>query len=237
MRSKPFARSPSWLPGRPLLLRRGPGQEPGKAFLSIRPMDRTTQQDPRRPEFAGRLTGHEGYGRRPMGRREIPGVGLKPLSAREGYLQAYPSPYTVIDKAEALRLGAGRQRQDKSFTEIGCSRKKSSCPCSSRQRRKTAASSSRAGISAPGSITTVRGARCQDKFVLCFRGTPDHADARFQSHDEHRARMKTAKDKGAAGLIYIYPEPASNPNGDRLPGFLPAQVSEKVADALFKGIR
>jgi len=215
-----------------------------KAFLSIRPMDPyDTTRILAGPEFAGRLTGHEGYtaaARWAAGKfREW---GLKPLSAREGYLQAYPSPYTVIDKAEmTLRLeeppGAGGK--EKSFTEMKLQPEKEFLPLLfSDSGDKTAGLVFAGwGISAPGlNYDDYAGLDVKDKFVLCFRGTPDHADARFQSHDEHRARMKTAKDKGAAGLIYIYPEPASNPNGDRLPGFLPAQVSEKVADALFKGI-
>ena len=64
------------------------------------------------------------------------------------------------------------------------------------------------------------------KFVLCFRGTPDADDKRFQRHDEHRARMRNARDKGALGLIYIYPEVQANPNGERLENFLPAMISE-----------
>ena len=33
--------------------------------------------------------------------------------------------------------------------------------------------------------------------------------------------MKTAKDKGALGIVYVYDEIASNPNGDFLEGFTP----------------
>ena len=46
--------------------------------------------------------------------------------------------------------------------------------------------------------------------------------------------MKTAKDKGALGIVYIYEEIASNPNGDFIAGFLPAEISEKVMDAVLK---
>jgi hypothetical protein len=46
--------------------------------------------------------------------------------------------------------------------------------------------------------------------------------------------MKTAKDKGALGIIYIYDEIASNPNGDWIEGFTPAEVSAKVADMILK---
>jgi Zn-dependent M28 family amino/carboxypeptidase len=48
--------------------------------------------------------------------------------------------------------------------------------------------------------------------------------------------VKTARDKGALGIVYIYSEVASNPNGDWLEGFLPAMISEKVMDAILKEV-
>jgi len=90
------------------------------------------------------------------------------------------------------------------------------------------------GISAPElGYDDYAGLDVKEKFVLCFRGTPDR-DPRYQIFDEHRTRMKTALDKGAAGIVYIYEEIASNPNGDFLPGFLPAMISEKVMDAVLR---
>ncbi len=45
----------------------------------------------------------------------------------------------------------------------------------------------------------------------CFRGQPDRTDTRHH-HDEHRTLLKAmAKDKGAVGLIYIYPRPFPTP--------------------------
>jgi Zn-dependent M28 family amino/carboxypeptidase len=46
--------------------------------------------------------------------------------------------------------------------------------------------------------------------------------------------MKTAKDKGALGLVYIYDEIASNPNGEWIEGFTPAEVSTGIADLILK---
>src|SRR4030042_3145054 len=74
----------------------------------------------------------------------------------------------------------------------------------------------------------------EGRFVLCFRGTPDGSDRRYEPHDHHRARMKTAKEKGAPGIIYIYDEIASNPNGDWIEGFTPAEINVKVADLVLK---
>ena len=51
-------------------------------------------------EFAGRLTGHEGYTR---AARWAAGKflewGLRPLDEKSGYLLAYPSPYSVLESA------------------------------------------------------------------------------------------------------------------------------------------
>ena len=79
------------------------------------------------------------------------------------------------------------------------------------------------GISAPDlGYDDYAGLDVQGKFVVCFRGHARPDDRRYQVHDEHRTRMKTARDKGALGIIYIYAEIASNPNGDWLEGFTPA---------------
>ncbi len=60
------------------------------------------------PEFAGRQTEHEGYAAAAEGAAgKFRSWGLKPLGRNEGYLQAYPSPYTVITKtAMVLHLVA-----------------------------------------------------------------------------------------------------------------------------------
>lgn len=59
-------------------------------------------------EFDGRQTGHEGYtAAAEWAAGKFRSWGFKPLGRKEGYLQAYPSPYTVITKAAmVLHLGA-----------------------------------------------------------------------------------------------------------------------------------
>jgi Zn-dependent M28 family amino/carboxypeptidase len=44
--------------------------------------------------------------------------------------------------------------------------------------------------------------------------------------------METAKEKGAAGLFYIYDEPMANPNGDRLDSFICGMISAATADTI-----
>jgi hypothetical protein len=184
------------------------------------------------PAFAGRLTGHEGY---TAAAQWAAGLfkqwGLKPGGAGGGYLQPYPSPYTVVKSAEMTLFlpddKTGRKLEPNTdflpllFTDSG--------------RVDAGLVFAGWGICAPElGYDDYAGLDVKGKFILSFRGTPGIRDTRFQAHDEHRTRMKTARDKGAAGLIYIYPEPISNPNGDWLAGFLPAMISEKTADTILK---
>jgi hypothetical protein len=91
------------------------------------------------------------------------------------------------------------------------------------------------GISAPEiGYDDYAGIDARGKFVVCFRGTPDPKDRRYQAHDEHRQRMQTAKDRGAVGIVYIYEEVQINPNGDVIRGFMPLMISEAFADQLLK---
>jgi hypothetical protein len=194
------------------------------------------------PEMAGRLTGHEGYTRAARwAAAKFKEWGLKPFDLRLGYLQPYPSPYTIIDEARMtihLASGAGAGSQ-KEFKEIELSPGTDFLPLlfSSSGQKTAELVFVGWGISAPElNYDDYAGVDVKGKFVLCFRGTPDPARREFQFHDEHRTRMKVAREKGALGLIYIYPEVLANPNGDWLADFLPAMISEKTADLIFKEI-
>jgi hypothetical protein len=194
------------------------------------------------PEFAGRLTGDPGYtAAAQWAARKLKGWGLKPLGAKEGFLQAYPSPCTVVNKAEmALFLPEGKTDGTKadSLKEMKLVPEKDFLPLLYADSGDRTAGSVFAGwgISAPEiGYDDYAGLDVKGKFVFCFRGTPD-GDKKYQFYDEHRTRMKAARDKGALGIVYIYSEIASNPNGDWLEGFLPVMVSEKVMDAVLKEV-
>ncbi len=183
------------------------------------------------PAFAGRLTGHPGY---TAAARWAAGLfrswGLKPIDAKDGYLQPYPSPYTVVASAAMTVLPAGGGPERKLAPNADF------LPLFFTDSGKVEAGLVFAGwgISAPElGYDDYAGLDVKGKMVLCFRGVPMDDD-KLNHHDEHRTRMKTAQEKGAAGLVYIYPEPLSNPNGDWRQGFLPAMISEKVADAILQ---
>ncbi|MBC7361512.1 MAG: M28 family peptidase [Candidatus Aminicenantes bacterium] len=194
------------------------------------------------PEFAGRLTGHEGYTKAAKwAATKFKEWGLKPLDNKNGYLQPYPSPYTVIDQASMTLYLPTNPGQDGKleYQSVGLKPEKDFLPLL------YAASGNKTselvfvgwGISAPElNYDDYAGVDVRDKFVLCFRGTPDPARREFQYHDEHRTRMRVAKEKGALGLIYIYPEAQANPNGDWLADFMPGMITEKTADLIFKEI-
>lgn len=186
------------------------------------------------PEFAGRFTGHEGYtaaARWAAGR--FAAWGLKPVDPKAGYLLPYPSPYTIIRSAEMTLIAPDGRTETKlvlnnDFLPLfftGSGSVEAACVFAGW------------GISAPElNYDDYAGLDVAGKFVVCFRGQPDREDRRFQHHDEHRTRMLTARDKGAAGLVYIYPTPGANPNGDWLEGFLPSEISEKAADLILAEI-
>lgn len=188
------------------------------------------------PKFAGRFTGHEGY---TAAAKWAAGLfkkwGLKPISRETGYLQPYPSPYVLINKAEMTLFPA------KGAKEIKLRPVTDFLPLLFSGSGDHTAELVFAGwgIHAPDlGYDDYAGVDVKGKFVLCFRGVPDSAGARFQKHDHHRFRMQTAKDMGAAGLIYIYDEVGANPNGDYTPDFLPAEISIQMADKVLaeKGI-
>lgn len=195
------------------------------------------------PEFAGRLTGHEGYTRAAKWAvAKFTEWGLKPLSKKKnGYLQPYPSPYTIIDQAKMTLYLPGNPDKDGKieYQAVELKSEKDFLPLlySDSGNKTTELAFAGWGISAPElNYDDYAGVEVKGKFVLCFRGTPDPAKREFQYYDEHRTRMKVAKEKGALGLIYIYPEAQANPNGDWLADFMPGMITEKTADLIFKEV-
>jgi hypothetical protein len=184
------------------------------------------------PKYAGRLTGHEGYtAAAKWAAAKFEQWGLKPLNQKEGYLQTYPSPHTIVEEAKMLLIHA----QDNKKTELVP--EKDFLPLLFSDSGDNSAEMVFAGwgISAPElDYDDYDGLDVRGKYVLCFRGTPDRREPGFQKHDHHRFRMNRAKEKGALGLFYIYPAPLANPNGDWIEGFSPAIISEGVADKIFK---
>ena len=193
-----------------------------------------------RPEYGGRLTGDQGYtAAARWAATRFAAWGLKPISAKDGYLQPYPSPYTIIDKAEMTVLlpdGPADPAKPAAYKEMKLVPEKDFLPLLYSDSGDRTAETVFAGwgISAPEiGYDDYAGIDAKGKFVLCFRGTPDR-DPKYQTYDEHRTRMKTALDKGALGIVYIYDEIASNPNGDFLKGFTPAEIGPGVMDAILK---
>ncbi len=183
------------------------------------------------PKFAGRLTGTQGYDDAARWAAEqFRSWGLKAFDPKHGYLQPFPMQVTVIERAAmTLTLPAG--------TEMKLQPGRDFLPLFFSDSRSHAGRLVFVGwgISAPElGYDDYHGIDVRDAFALCYRGTPDASDNRYLDHDQHRTRMRVAREKGALGVIYIYDEPIANPNGDWIAGFTPAVIGQKVADEIFK---
>jgi len=206
------------------------GKDEIKAYDSIRPMNPYDYcKKLASNEFAGRLTGDRGYTEAAKwAASKFKEWGLDPLGAKEGYLQPFPSPYTIVDEADMTLL--------LSHGDLALKAPDDFMPLLFAASGDTTAGLVFAGwgISAPAlGYDDYAGIDPAGKFVLCFRGTPDNENEAFEEYDQHRTRMQTAKNKGALGIIYIYDKPNAHPNGDWIDGFMPAMISEPVADSLF----
>ncbi len=181
------------------------------------------------PEFKGRLTGSSEYkNAADWAAQKFTAWGLRKVKEFEGYLQPFPSPHTRIESAEMELILPDSKVEKLKFGD-------DFLPLLYSDSGDNTAEVVFAGwgICAPElGYDDYAGLDAKSKFVLCFRGVPDRKNKNFQYYDEHRTRMKIAREKGALGLIYIYPEPIANPNGDWIEGFTPAIVSEKVADKI-----
>jgi hypothetical protein len=191
-------------------------------------------------DFSGRLSGHDGYTKAAQwAAGKFKAWGLLPIEPKSSYLQAYPSPYSVLESAElSVDLLALAEGKETVTTRLKAELTKDFLPLvfsDSGQQQGAAVVFCGWGISAPEiGYDDYAGIDVRDKFVLCFRGTPDKQDHRYQVHDEHRRRMQTAKNKGAKGIVYMYEDVQINPNGDVIPGFTPLMISEAFADQLLK---
>ncbi len=160
--------------------------------------------------------------------------GLEPGWPEGGFLQDYPSPYTVIHEAE-MTLFVPDEDDPRSFEESAVEPGTTFMPLLYSASGDAAGDVVFAGwgISAPElGYDDYAGIDVTGKFVLCFRGTPDRKNKKYDTHDHHRKRMETAKAKGALGLVYIYDDVGANPNGDRIEGFLPVTIDFATADRL-----
>lgn len=218
------------------LLSEGDGESLSGAYGTIDPLDVYSYcREIASGRYEGRLTGHEGYtAAAAWAAGKFEEWGLKKPVGLEGYLQPYPSPYSVVDEAELVLYVAG-EGGDGACDTLSLENGVDFIP-----QLFTDSGDARAGlvfagwgISAPDlGYDDYEGIDPAGKFVVCFRGTPDRSRREFDEHDHHRRRMDVAKGRGALGLFYIYPEPIANPNGDWIEGFTAAIISSGTADTL-----
>jgi hypothetical protein len=180
------------------------------------------------PEFGGRFTGNPKYtAAAKWAATQFEAWGLKPIDPKHGYLQSYPAPYAIVDSA-------------KLDVVQGTTRSTAAIPRHFMPMVFSDSGSANAGtvfvgwgIHAPDlGYDDYAGVDVKGKFVLCFRGTPD-SDPKWMPHDAHRYRMKTARDQGALGLVYVMDVIVNN-NSDLIKGFYQALISDETADQIFQ---
>ena len=188
-------------------------------------------------EFRGRHTGDRGYTDAAVW---IAGMfeewGLVPASEEHGYMLPFPIQYTIINDA-SMSVYIFDEGDESGYREVVLEPEKGFLPLlySDSADRTAEVVFVGWGIHAPElGYDDYFGVETEGKFVMCFRGTPDPRDRRYQVHDEHRTRMQRAKENGALGLIYIYEEPIANPNGDWIENFTPVKISYAAANMLLE---
>jgi hypothetical protein len=183
-------------------------------------------------KYQGRFTGHQGYTEAAeWAAGYFREWGLRPITEKTEFLQPYSSPYVIIESADMTLF------LDNNKSKVPLILEKDYLPLlfSDSGDKRAALVFVGWGICAPDlGYDDYADIDVKGKFVLCFRGTPDRENKKFQPYDYHRFRMKTAKEKGSLGIFYIYKEPLSNPNGDWIEEFTPAIISYNIADRLLK---
>lgn len=177
---------------------------------------------------------------------------LNPISAGNGYFQHYPFPYTVVDRAEmTLFIPKGRPSgpqsgvgppgeeteaiPEPSLEEVKLNPQTDFMPFLSSGTGDAVSAEivfAGYGISAPDlGYDDYADLDVKGKFILCFSGTPESGE-KFTA--ARRTVMNVAKEKGALGLLRIS-NPSGHPNsGNYIEGFLPAMITEDIADRLLK---
>ncbi len=92
------------------------------------------------------------------------------------------------------------------------------------------------GVSAPeAGYDDYANIDAKGKMVLLFRGSPTSNNPRLREwlSANRSSQQNTAREKGAVGVMYLYPNgPIAIPGKTYIEGFCPFMISEKVADML-----
>lgn len=190
--------------------------------------------------FGGRLTGSDSYTEAARWAASLlKQWGVAPCGTGMTYLQEFACPYTIVRSASMTLLLPGPDGKEQTVPlRLG----PDFLPMLNSDTGEKSALLVFAGwgISAPElGYDDYAGIDARHRFVLCFRGAPKRDDTLMSPYNEHRKRLKTALEKGAEGLFYLYDTPIANPNSNFLEGFAPAMLSFRVADSIFalRGIR
>ena len=184
------------------------------------------------PEYGGRLTGTEGFGK---AARWIAGearrAGLKPPAEFPGYLQPFPVTLGRVTAA-SLELLPSEGKEDGRKLEMW----KDFMPIltSSGGEVRGEVVFAGFGITAPDlGRDDYAGLDVKGKVVMVLRGQPQ--DGRDWSlHNDSHARYRTAQAHGAAACL-LADQAVASPNGEPLEGTLTGEISTALADEILRG--
>jgi hypothetical protein len=184
------------------------------------------------PEFAGRLTGTDGYAAAAAwAAATLRDAGLTPPPGRPDYLQPFQVVLGGVESA-AMRLLPANDGEESRELELS----NGFVPFLFSGSGEVTAEVVFVGygITAPEfGRDDYAGIDVAGKVVMAVRGAPrDGRD--WRAHDSHRRRTANARAHGAAG--YLFAESAvANPNGVPIAGLPMAAISEQIADELLSG--
>jgi hypothetical protein len=188
------------------------------------------------PEYAGRLTGTEGYERAARWvAAEAKRAGLQAPAEFPDLLQPFPVVRVPLLAASMELLPADEKGELRALAMF-----KEFMPILTSSAGDVTAEAVFAGfgITAPGmGRDDYAGLNVTGKIVVVLRGEPkDGRD--WSAHNESHARYANARAHGAAACL-LADQAVASPNGEPLPGTLTGEISADLADELFtaKGLK
>jgi hypothetical protein len=187
-------------------------------------------------KYGGRLSGSPGYmAAAGWVAEQLRQAGVKPAFSNGSYFQYFQNAYSEVLTPGSVTLLAGKnnKRKDYRFPDNYYPGSNSASGSVSGEVVYVGY-----GISAPElGYDDYANIDVKGRILLMETGVPygknDTVLQKWEPYSYHRYKFQHAREKGAAGLLYV--SKIANPNTSYLEGFVYAHVDEAVAEELFTG--